>query len=101
MGRIKGPIKKFKEKSDQLMTPTFKSVALSYVALAKELDKTYEQSIFDQWKKDNTEEAIRLLKLNILDKSKKGDVYSVQFDPQLKVIIREAKFLDRIGKGIP
>ena len=28
-------------------------------------------------------------------------VYSVQFDPQLKVIIREAKFLDRIGKTIP
>jgi dynein heavy chain len=28
MGRIKGPIKKFKEKSDQLMTPTFKTVAL-------------------------------------------------------------------------
>lgn len=43
------------------------------------------------------------MKKNILDKKKVGDqvVYSVQFDPQLKVIIREAKFLDRIGKTIP
>ena len=61
MGRIKGPIKKFKEKSDQLMTPTFKTVALSYVALAKELDKSYEQDIFEGWKKENTEKAIALL----------------------------------------
>jgi hypothetical protein len=28
-------------------------------------------------------------------------VYAVNFAPELKVIIREAKFLDRIGKDIP
>jgi dynein heavy chain len=28
-------------------------------------------------------------------------VYKVNFDPQLKVIIREARFLDRIGREIP
>lgn len=27
--------------------------------------------------------------------------YKVNFNPKLKVIIREAKFLDRIGKSIP
>jgi hypothetical protein len=27
--------------------------------------------------------------------------YEVNFAPDLKVIIREAKFLDRIGKAIP
>ena len=31
----------------------------------------------------------------------KQAVYSVNFAPELKVIIREAKFLDRIGKEIP
>ena len=103
MGRIKAPIKKFKTKADQLMTKTFKEVALNYVTLAKSLDKGYEQIIFENWRKDNTEKAIELLKKNILDKKKVGDqvIYSVQFDPQLKVIIREAKFLDRIGKTIP
>jgi len=38
MGRIKAPIKKFKSKSDQLMSPTFSKVAFKYVKLAKELD---------------------------------------------------------------
>lgn len=106
MGRIKAPIKKFKNKADQLMTQTFKDVALSYVKLAKELDMEYEQKIFETWRKENTEKAIDLLKKNILAKKEPKEpgenvVYSVQFDPQLKVIIREAKFLDRIGKSIP
>jgi dynein heavy chain len=45
-----------------------------------------------------------MLKNNILreEKEKRGRVfYKVNFDPRLKVIIREAKFLDRIGKNIP
>jgi len=49
-----------------------------------------------------------MLKENILkeiiDKSQQaGDAkrYKVNFDAKLKVIIREAKFLDRIGKQIP
>jgi hypothetical protein len=32
--------------------------------------------------------------------AKKGE-YKVNFNPELKVIIREAMFLDRIGKKIP
>ena len=43
MGRIKAPIRKFKSKADKLQTKTFKSVALEYVTLAKDLDKNYEQ----------------------------------------------------------
>ena len=66
MGRIKAPIKKFKTKSDQLISKTFKNVATKYVELAKELDKGYEQEIFEKWKKENTEKAIELLQRNIL-----------------------------------
>jgi dynein heavy chain len=103
MGRISKPIKKFKTKADQLMTATFKDVAFNYVRLAKELDQGYEKLIFDKWRTDNTDEAIKLLKNNILKQEKKdgNTIYTVQFDPQLKVIIREAKFLERIGKNIP
>lgn len=102
MGRIKAPIKKFKTKSDQ-MTKTFKTVATKYVELAKELDKGYEQEIFEKWKKENTEKAIEYLSKNILVRMTVGEqhVYSVNFNPQLRVTIREAKFLDRIGKNIP
>jgi hypothetical protein len=56
-----------------LMTKTFKGVALNYVKLAKDLDKGYEQIIFETWRKENTEKAIELLKKNILDKKKVGD----------------------------
>lgn len=36
-----------------------------------------------------------------MDPETKQQFYTVNFAPQLKVIIREAKFLDRIGKDIP
>lgn len=44
-----------------------------------------------------------MLKKPILEKVGDGEnrKYKVNFDPNLKVIIREAKFLDRIGKEIP
>jgi len=104
MGRIKAPIKKFKNKSDQLMSPTFSKVAFKYVKLAKELDQGYEQEIFNKWSDKNTDEAINKLNKSILSKDEKdpeNKVYFVNFAPELKVIIREAKFLERIGKPIP
>jgi len=107
MGRIKAPIKKFKTKSEQVMSSTFKRVATQYVKLAKELDKGHEQQIFEQWRESNTNKAIDLLKQNILKyepPKKSGEhftLYQVNFAPELKVTIREAKFLDRIGKNIP
>jgi dynein heavy chain len=101
MGRIKAPISKFKSRSDQLATKIFKTVALQYVYLAKKLDEDYEKVIFDKWEKENTAKALNLLKNNILTKEAKTGAYKVQFDPELKVIIREAMFLDRIGKKIP
>lgn len=49
--------------------------------------------------------AINLLKRPILVKRQNAETkewsYQVNFAPELKVIIREAKFLDRIGKEIP
>lgn len=108
MGRIKGPISKFRNKSDQLMTNVFKDVAYKYVALAKKLDKDYEQKIFETWKRENTDKAIEYLggkDRHILSRTPKvkdqDQTYEVNFARELRVIIREAKFLDRIGKTIP
>jgi dynein heavy chain len=66
MFRIKAPIKKFKNKSDQLMSPTFSKVAYKYVKLAKELHQGYEQEIFNAWVNKNTDEAITKLNKSIL-----------------------------------
>jgi dynein heavy chain, axonemal len=105
MGRIKRPIYKFKTKEGLLLTDTGKDVTLKYISLAKQLDADYEHKIFSEWNKENTDLAILLLKKSILVKKTESGVkhatYYVNFAPELKVIIREAKFLDRIGKEIP
>jgi len=100
--RIKNPIDKFKTKPEILMTPEGQSSASEYVRLAKHLTETHEATIFTNWKTENTSEAIKFLKWPILMKTGTDEnrKYKVNFNPKLKVIIREAKFLDRIGKEI-
>jgi len=67
------------------------------------LTEVHEADLFKKWKESNVSDAIGMLKLPILVQVGEGDNkrYKVNFNPKLKVIIREAKFLDRIGKDIP
>jgi len=67
------------------------------------LTEVHEADLFRVWKEKNVSEAINYLKQPILVKIGEGEnkKYKVNFNPKLKVIIREAKFLDRIGKDIP
>jgi len=67
------------------------------------LTENHEQELFKTWKERNTQDAITMLQQFILETVGEGEnkVYKVNFNPKLKVIIREAKFLDRIGKEIP
>lgn len=102
--RVKNPIDKFKTKASILTnTATGKEVAKSYVDLAKLLTEDYEGKKFQKWTDAMSTLAIQYLKKSILEKiSANGkECYKVNFDPNLRVIIREAKFLDRIGKEIP
>jgi hypothetical protein len=72
--------------------------------LAKELTEEYERSRFDEWRNKNTGDALEYLQQRVLktwDDAEGNTKYKVNFNPKLKVIIREAKFLDRIGKLIP
>ena len=104
MGRVKAPIDKFKTKEGLIQSDTGKGVTLKYIHLVSRLDQQYEGKIFEIWNAENTDKAISLLKDNkILTSEYDGEkmTYKVNFSPQLKVIIREAKFLDRIGKKIP
>lgn len=105
--RIKTPIDKFKTKLEILKQDSGIEATKKYVKLAKHLTEEHEQQIFDTWKKENTKNAIQMLKSHILSShiistpNGTEKVYKVNFNPELKVIIREAKFLDRIGKDIP
>ena len=99
--RVKTPIDKFKTRPTILTnSQNGREVAKMYVDLAKKLTEDYEGARFTTWTKQKSPEAITYLKKSILEKGP-GDVYKVNFDPNLRVIIREAKFLDRIGKEIP
>lgn len=103
-GRIKAPIDKFKTKVKKLKPEHFMEVAKKYVDLAKMLDKEYEATIYETWVKNNREMVIKKLEKNILTRSSGQNgknTYHVNFDPELKVTIREAKFLSQIGKDIP
>ena len=79
MGRIKTPIYKFKTKADLLISDIGKQVTKQYIQLAKMLDAEYEQKIFQDWHKENTDNAIKLLKSYILvkktDSVTKQDTY--------------------------
>ena len=98
--RIKGPIDKFKQKPEILTEFTLgKEIAKTYVQIAKQLTENHEASIFNSWTKSKTGEAINYLKESIL--KKEGTLYKVNFNPNLRVIIKEARFLDRIGREIP
>jgi len=99
MNRIKGPIFKFKTKEGLLTKDEGPEVTKKYITLSKQLDVEYEEKIFTAWNSKNTDYAISDLKENIL-KIQDGK-YLVNFSNRLKVIIREAKFLDRIGREIP
>jgi hypothetical protein len=79
-------------------------VAKAYVALAKKLTDEYESKKYNSQMEKMTGDAIVFLKQYILTEHTRPDgdiVFKVNFNPRLKVIIREAKFLDRIGLEIP
>jgi dynein heavy chain len=104
--RIKTPIDKFTTKPEILTDiPAGIKAAKLYVNVAKELTEVYEFNRFQEWKSKNTVEAINMLHDHILrsdrDANDRPINFKVNFNPKLKVIIREAKFLDRIGKDIP
>ena len=102
--RVKQPIDKFKTKPAILTSDaTGREVAKMYVDLAKKLTEDYEGRSFNKWREKQSVEAIFYLKKPILCNAgtEQNSQYKVNFDPNLRVIIREAKFLDRIGKDIP
>ena len=74
-----------------------------YVDLAKKLTEDYEGKSFNRWREKQSIDAISYLRQPILCNagSDKDCQYKVNFNPNLRVIIREAKFLDRIGRDIP
>ncbi len=95
MHRIKVPIIKFKAHDRMLSKPEGQQVTLKYISLAKELDK-YETHLFEEWANKNVETALGMLKRPILLKQGENK-YKVNFTNELRMMIRESKYLDKMG----
>lgn len=93
--RIKTPILRFLTRSDVWDQNEFKNVKDEYKRFAKELD-AYEKFRYEEWEKKITDKALNFLKKKILIK-KGHNQYEVNFSTEFRVLISEAKYLDKMG----
>jgi len=101
LGRVKRPMAKFIQKKDLIQGEAGKKVLNSYKSFYDVHLQPYEESKFKEWAEENTNIAIAMLKKIILKKHEDTQVYEIDFSPQLIMMIREAKYLDRLGKEPP
>ncbi|KAH7817501.1 dynein haevy chain 5, inner dynein arm 1 alpha [Monocercomonoides exilis] len=74
----------------------------SYVQLCRAL-KQYGRERFEAWQKQITTNIMAYLNVHVfaVDNTVYPPALSVNFDPQLTMAIKEAKYMDRIGEKIP
>lgn len=96
--RLKKPIARFQEEG-MLHTTMGKQIKTKYVEVARQM-KDYATARFLSWREDITSTVTPSLKLNILHRDA-DDAYLVNFDMKIFDIIREAKYLDRLGFEVP
>lgn len=92
--RVKRPIMKFKSKEGLLDDTEGKKVSKIYFDLGKEIRHEYQKKISESWKENSKNVAKDSLKKNILGKREDG-TYFVDFDTQLEMMIKEAKYMKR------
>ena len=92
--RVKRPIMKFKSKEGLLDDNEGKKVSKMYFDLGKEIRHDYQKGISEKWKENSKTVAKDSLKKNILGKREDG-TYFVDFDNQLEMMIKEAKYMKR------
>lgn len=89
--RVKKPIMKFKSRENLLEENEGKKVCKAYFGLGKEIRHSYQDTIIKAWSAESNNIATDSLKRYILKKD--GETFVVDFDPQLEMMIREAKYM--------
>ena len=98
--RIRKTIAKFQSLDDEMFqSEQGKAIAQKFVRVSKAI-RHYEKGKFDEWKETVNRRAMDCLKQNIFTTNAKGGIV-VNFDEQLTVLIRESKYLDRMGFSVP
>ncbi len=124
--KMRRPLSKiFTNMKNDTSNPNAEILKNNFFNIAHKL-KSYENEIFESWKKECEDKFMKYLRNYILvkvsrdakenppptkgpkgakaaqkDRSKDRDRYEVQFDPNLKLMIRNTKFLDLYGFEIP
>lgn len=105
--RIKHTIVRFQSLKEMLASDQGRAVTRKYLAVAKNM-RNYEEQLYHQWALTVEANALQYLKKNILlkDTSAKKlkdsvERATVNFRPELKEIIKETKYLDKLGLAVP
>eukprot|EP00736_Rhodelphis_marinus_P009344 Rmarinus@m.3249 len=97
--RIKKPILKFNTQEDMMAIEEGKAVSKKYLKVARAM-RDFEVGLFHDWKEAVENAAIQHLKAPLLRRTSEGKL-DVNFHPELTKLIRETKYLDRLGFTIP
>lgn len=97
--RIRQSMAKFQSMEELYTTEHGKSVHRRFVAVSKEM-RHFQQGLFSEWRDSVNALAMRNLKENILVEDAAGR-FCVNFSPTLAGLIRESKYLDRMGFPVP
>ncbi|KAL3928386.1 MAG: hypothetical protein SGPRY_002407, partial [Prymnesium sp.] len=97
--RVRKTIAKFQSVDEDLFsTEQGKEVSRKFVQVSKAI-RRYEKSRFEDWKETVNSKAMQLLKQPIF--RGEGSSISVNFHEDLVILIRESKYLDRMGFAVP
>jgi|MDSW01.2.fsa_nt_gb dynein heavy chain len=98
--RIRQTIAKFQSMDEEMFnSEQGKMISQKFIAVSKAIRK-YEKSKFDDWKESVNKRAMECLKQPIFRAEDDGKIV-VNFDKELVVLIRESKYLDRMGFAVP
>ena len=109
--RIRRSIAKFQSMEELLQSEQGKEVSKTFVSVSKAI-RHYEQGKFEEWRETVNAKAMSLLKQPIFKAVKGGaevpperrdgtETTLVNFDSELTTLIRESKYLDRMGFAVP
>jgi len=102
--RIQQPVLKFMAKANDFEQDQglFGKVKNEYKTLAKEIDE-YQASRYEEWKNNIIDRALNFLNQKILvrikysKKEKRIPRYRVNFDEEFRILIKEVKYLEKMG----
>lgn len=93
--RARRPLLKFMTHEGLMEMPVGKRVRNQFFELGKRIRKAHHVELVERWKNDYSSSAVNYLAHSILKKDDREGTYSVDFDPSLQMMIREAKYMKR------